>query len=66
MSGAPLSSSVGQLVVLRGFDAQGNPVINDPAAPQDADVRRVYPRAEFERQWLGHSGGLSYLVSTED
>ena len=25
-------------------------------------VRRTYPRAQFERLWLGHSGGLSYVI----
>lgn len=62
LPGAPLPTSNGHLVVLRGFDASGNPVINDPAAATDAEVRRVYPRQAFERQWLGHSGGLSYLI----
>ncbi len=50
-------------MVLVGFDAQGNPVLNDPAAPTDAGVRRSYSRAAFERLWLSHSGGLAYLIS---
>lgn len=62
LSGAPLPSSTGHLMVLVGFDAAGNPVLNDPAAPNDASVRRSYPRAQFERLWLGHSGGLSYVI----
>ncbi|GHG08171.1 peptidase C39 [Deinococcus piscis] len=62
LSGAPLPSSTGHLMVLVGFDAQGNPVLNDPAAPSNAGVRRTYPRAQFERLWLGHSGGLSYVI----
>lgn len=62
LSGAPLPSSTGHLMVLVGFDAAGNPVLNDPAAPNNAGVRRTYPRAQFERLWLGHSGGLSYVI----
>ncbi|ADY25474.1 hypothetical protein Deipr_0301 [Deinococcus proteolyticus MRP] len=62
LSGAPLPSSTGHLMVLVGFDAQGNPVLNDPAAPTNAGVRRTYPRAQFERLWLGHSGGLTYVI----
>ena len=63
LPGAAVASSSGHLMVLVGFDAQGNPVLNDPAAPSDAGVRRSYPRAAFERLWLSHSGGLAYLIS---
>jgi len=63
LPGAPLPFSAGHLMVLLGFDAAGNPVLNDPAAPTDAGVRRTYPRAAFERQWLRHSGGLSYVIT---
>ncbi|GAA5514520.1 hypothetical protein Dcar01_03276 [Deinococcus carri] len=65
LPGAPLTYSEGHLMVLVGFDAQGNPVLNDPAAPSDAGVRRTYPRAAFERQWLTHSGGLSYVIAPQ-
>lgn len=63
LPGAPISYSDGHLMVLVGFDAQGNPVVNDPAAPSNAAVRRTYPRAAFERLWLSHSGGLTYLMT---
>lgn len=63
LKGAPLTWSDGHLIVLVGFDAQGNPVVNDPAAPKDDTVRRTYPRAIFEKLWLTHSGGLSYVIT---
>lgn len=63
LPGAPLPSSEGHLMVLLGFDAQGRPVLNDPAGPSDAEVRRTYPRAAFERLWLSHSGGLTYVIA---
>ncbi|MFC6663216.1 peptidase C39 family protein [Deinococcus multiflagellatus] len=63
LPGAPLSWSDGHLLVLIGFDAQGNPVVNDPAAQSDADVQRTYPRATFERLWLNHAGGLAYMMA---
>ncbi|GGS09173.1 peptidase C39 family protein [Deinococcus sedimenti] len=63
LPGAPLTSSTGHLLVLVGFDAQGNPVVNDPAAPSDAVVRRTYPRAAFERLWLNHAGGMAYVMA---
>ena len=63
LPGAAIPASSGHLMVLVGFDAVGDPVLNDPAAPSDAEVRRSYPRAAFEKLWLTHSGGLVYLIS---
>lgn len=60
--GAPLPASSGHLLVLRGFDHLGNPIVNDPAAPGDTTVRRVYPRAALERAWQGGSGGTVYII----
>jgi hypothetical protein len=62
LTGAPIGSSNGHLVVLVGFDAEGNPIVNDPAAATDADVQRTYQRAELEALWLEHSGGTAYLI----
>ena len=62
LAGAAISASNGHLALLVGFDAGGNPVVNDPAAPGDADVRRTYARAELEALWLEHSGGTVYAI----
>ena len=63
LTGAPVSSAIGgHLVVLVGFDASGNPIINDPAASSNGGVRRVYRRSEFDSLWLGSSGGTAYLI----
>jgi hypothetical protein len=58
LPGAPLPSSVGHFVVVRGF-ADGNVLVNDPALPQ---VRAAYPAEAFERAWLGH-GGVVYAIA---
>jgi hypothetical protein len=63
LSSAPVSSSSGHLIVLVGFDADGNPVMNEPAAPWGASVRRTYGRSELEARWLEASGGTVYLVA---
>ncbi len=63
LPGAAVPSSSGHLMVLVGFDRAGNPVLNDPAAPGDASVRRSYPRAAFERLWQEHSGGTVYVMA---
>ncbi|MER3556016.1 MAG: peptidase C39 [Meiothermus sp.] len=62
LPGAHIAKSNGHLVVLRGFTRDGDPIINDPAASDDAGVRTVYPRAAFERAWIAHSGGVIYVI----
>jgi len=58
LPGAPLPSSAGHLVVLRGIDENGDALVNDPARDELA-VR--YPREAFERAWLSH-GGIAFAV----
>jgi Peptidase_C39 like family len=62
LEGAHIAKSGGHLVVLRGFTKSGDVIINDPAAKTDAGVRTVYQRAELERAWIGHSGGVVYVI----
>jgi Peptidase_C39 like family len=62
LEGAHIAKSGGHLVVLRGFTKTGDVIINDPAAKNDAGVRTVYQRAQLERAWIGHSGGVVYVI----
>lgn len=55
-------STNGHLALIVGFDAAGNPVMNDPFAHTNDGVRKTFGRAEFEKAWLGHSGGLTYVI----
>lgn len=64
LRGAPIAATNGHLLVIRGFTATGDVITNDPAAQQNAGVRRVYDRAELERAWQQKSGGLVYVVTT--
>ncbi|MCF2972417.1 peptidase C39 family protein [Synechococcus sp. Nb3U1] len=66
LDGAPIPKSDGHLAVLVGFDANGDPVVNDPAAKTDTEVRRTYRRAQLESLWLEHSGGTVYLIHPPD
>ncbi|MDG4802140.1 peptidase C39 family protein [Micromonospora sp. WMMD980] len=52
----------GHLIVLVGFNADGDPVLNDPYAPDDERVRRTVPRAPFEAAWQAGSGGIAYVL----
>jgi hypothetical protein len=62
LSGAPISSTAGHLVVISGFTRAGKVVVNDPAAPNNSTVRRVYDRGQFERAWQTRSHGTVYVV----
>lgn len=52
----------GHLLVLVGFTADGDPIINDPNKPTDADVRVVYTRENFERVWQTSNDGVAYVI----
>src|SRR5215213_5431398 len=62
LTGADIQSTNGHLLVLVGFDASGNPIVNDPASPTDDRVQKTYLRSEFEPLWLQASGGTVYLI----
>ena len=67
LTGAPISSTNGHLLVVVGFTAEGDVVVNDPAASTNAGVRRTYDRGQFENAWLkrgpaGGSGGIGYVI----
>jgi hypothetical protein len=58
----------GHLLAIVGFTDQGDVICNDPAShgtPSAEQVRVVYDRAELERFWLGSSGGVVYVVHTD-
>lgn len=59
LPGAPLAHSDGHLAVLRGFTANGDCAINDPAAP---GVSVVYPRRAMESIWQ-RNNGVAYLIA---
>ena len=61
--------TLGHLLVVRGFTAGGDVIVNDPASHRERSndaVRVVYERAVFERVWLGASGGVVYVVHPAD
>jgi hypothetical protein len=62
LSGAPISASNGHLLVVVGFEADGDVVVNDPAGASNGEVRRVYDRAQLERVWIAASGGTAYVI----
>ncbi|CAM5544685.1 peptidase C39 family protein [Streptomyces hirsutus] len=65
--------TAGHLMTVIGFTPDGDVVANDPASPDNASVRRVYRRREWENIWLrtkrydangqvrGGTGGVCYI-----
>jgi hypothetical protein len=62
MDGADIKKTNGHLLVVRGFTAGGDVIVNDPASPDDASVRHVYQRDQFEYNWLSASNGIVYVI----
>jgi hypothetical protein len=64
LDNSPISSSNGHLLVVRGFRADGDVVVNDPAADpaRGERVRRVYDRAQLEKVWQDASDGMAYVI----
>ena len=51
----------GHLLVIIGFTADGDPILNDPAANSNDNVRSIYTRENFEKVWQESTGGVSYV-----
>lgn len=70
--------TAGHLMVVVGFTAGGDFIVNDPFSPSDPAVRHVYQRDQLENIWLrtywtradgskGHgSGGVAYVYKPHD
>lgn len=55
----------GHLSVLTGFTADGDPVLNDPNSPTNAEVRKTVGRRQWEAAWLRSSRGVAYVICPE-
>jgi hypothetical protein len=62
LDGFFFKSTNGHLMVIVGFTVDGNPIVNDPASPDDPSVRHVYDRAQFEEAWMSSTGGIVYVI----
>ncbi len=58
----------GHLMTIVGFTRDGDVVVNDPAShllPSDDQVRVTYDRQQFTDAWIGHTGGIAYVIHPE-
>lgn len=61
--------TAGHLLTIIGFTAKGDVISNDPNShgrASNEQVRTVYRRDQFEKVWLGHDGGLTYVMHPHD
>jgi hypothetical protein len=61
LSGSPMNSTAGHLVVVYGVDAT-HVLVNDPAAPIHGTVSRRYPIEQFSEAWFRHRGAAYILL----
>ncbi len=62
ISAAPYSTTDGHLIVICGFDAEGNVEVNDSAVGEPERGMLKYARIELEEAWFGGSGGVAYVL----
>jgi len=60
LKNAPVAQTAGHLVVIAGFDKNGNILAADSAAK--TPVLHVYERRQFARAWIKNKKGLAYAV----
>jgi|GEM_PF-1215765 len=51
LTGAPISRTSGHLILVRGYDAEGNLFVNDPAGHNAGDGQIRYKRDQIARVW---------------
>jgi hypothetical protein len=62
LDGAPYPATDGHLLVVRGFTADGDVIVNDPYA-EFGSIRRVYRRGQFDHVWQEFSHRAVYLIA---
>lgn len=61
LDNAPYETTSGHLIVLRGFDRNGDVLVNDPAGANAESGRVTYRREQLTRCWLAR-GGTAYVL----
>jgi hypothetical protein len=61
LTGAPYKTTDGHLIVVRGFDQDGNVLVNDPAARDIEHGMVTYNIDELTNVWVGHDGVAYHL-----
>lgn len=62
LDGTPYGTTDGHLLVVRGFTADGDVIVNEPDGPPGA-IRRIYKRGQFAHCWQHGSHGAVYIIA---
>lgn len=62
LTGSMTDSSEGHVIVLRGYDGDGNILCNDPAGREEKEGVVRYDAAELARAWFLNGGGVGYVI----
>ncbi len=65
LTGAPYEKTDGHLIVVRGFDEDGNVLVNDPAAANPHEGVTTYNINELTDVWINHEGVAYHLWPPE-
>lgn len=68
VEGVPINSTGGHLVLIRGFTWVGGTeyvIVNDPAAPSNDEVRRLYRADQFFSAWTSKVAYVVYVNKDE-
>ena len=66
LTGGRYRATEGHLLVLTGFDTDGNVTVNDPAYRDPAKGQATYLRRDLEYVWMRARGGLAYVLLPRD
>ncbi len=61
LSNAPIPRSRGHIIVITGFDKNGDVYVNDPVGKTEAKGMLVYKAEELAKTWFDY-GGVGYII----
>ncbi len=62
LRGSPYKETDGHLIVIRGIDANGNIMVNDPAVEDPTKAALTYFRDDLTTVWLKRTLGTAYVL----
>jgi len=61
LENSPMNSTGGHIILVRGFNENGDPICNDPGTRNESTGHVVYKKEELEKAWITHSGAAVFV-----